>query len=369
MNKMYLSWVVVVGVVLLLVGSVTTVGQAQYLIPQNPQGDVGTAFTYQGRLLNNGSPVNGTCDFRFNLYDDNMLSPTQVAGPVDRSSVTVSDGYFSTSIDFGSGAFTGQGRQLEILVRCPAGSGSYTTLSGMVWLAPAPYALSLQPGAEISSDTAGGLGAVLYVEDTYDGMFASAALKGQSTQGTGVYGAATANSGLNYGVYGETSSSSGYGVYSHGNAHVEGDLTWRAKTSYISVSAAAFRPMADGYDYDNRGDQLWNLDNASDGYVASVQLPHGATVTSMTFYWWDGTSTYDGHCTLYRTAMDGTNTVVMAEAWTSGDAATNSSSQDDSIVYATVDNSQYSYYLYWDLPVAGVGAYGVVIEYTITEPY
>ena len=370
--------------------------------PSSPQADVGTAFTYQGQLKNGSGPVNGTCDFRFNLYTDE-LSPTLVAGPVDRGNVTVSDGYFATSIDFGAGAFTGDGRRLQIAVRCPAGSGSYTTLSGMVMLSAAPYALSLMPGTTIASDSAGQLGSVLHVKDTYTGMLISAALEGKSTQGTGVRGQSASGNGVEgtstsgYGVYGKATSPTGWAVYADGRGYVDdelyvngklysdgnfhalsnaevdgavtvhGDLSWDAKTSYIAVAAAAFHPVVDGYYYSNQGHTLWNDDGDSDYYAAPIQLPHNATVTKLTFYWWDGSSV-DGHCTLYRTDLTG-GEVVMAEAWTSGNAATSDSSQDDTIVYATVDNSQYTYYLYWDLPDMVVAGYGVVIEYTITETY
>ncbi len=45
------------------------------------------------------------------------------------------------------------------------------------------------------------------------------------------------------------------------------------------------------------------------------------------------------------------------------------SSQDTTIDYAAVDNSQYAYYVYWRLPDNAVLGYGAVIEYTFTEPY
>ncbi len=151
-----------------------------------------------------------------------------MTGPVDRSGVSLTDGYFSTSVDFGADAFTGEGRQMQVLVKC-SGDADYVALTGMVSLAAAPYAHSLRPGAEVSSSSAGELGAVVTVEDAYTGSFASTALKGQSSQGTGVYGQGGA-----------------YGLYSQGNAHVEGDLTWRSKTGYISVAAGAFQPMAEG---------------------------------------------------------------------------------------------------------------------------
>ncbi len=88
--------------------------------------------------------MNGTCDFQFSLYDaasgGSQVGSTQTAG-----NVTVSNGYFSVDLDLGSSAFQGDARYLQIAVRCPAGSGSYTTLSGRVALTATPYALAL-PG-------------------------------------------------------------------------------------------------------------------------------------------------------------------------------------------------------------------------------
>ncbi len=50
------------------------------------------------------------------------------------------DGYFTTTLDFGSGAFTGNARWLQIAVR-PAGQGSYTILTPRHELTPTPYSL------------------------------------------------------------------------------------------------------------------------------------------------------------------------------------------------------------------------------------
>ena len=38
--------------------------------PSLSQTPLGTAFTYQGQLKQNGQPVNGPTDLVFNLYDD-----------------------------------------------------------------------------------------------------------------------------------------------------------------------------------------------------------------------------------------------------------------------------------------------------------
>jgi len=37
------------------------------------QDPMGTAFTYQGRLEQGGSPVTGDCDMMFSLWDDDTV--------------------------------------------------------------------------------------------------------------------------------------------------------------------------------------------------------------------------------------------------------------------------------------------------------
>ena len=101
-----------------------------------------TAFTYQGRLTDNGSPANGSYDLTATLFGL-ASGGSPVAGPVTNSAVTVSNGLFTTAIDFGADVFTLSGsnaRLLEIAVR-PAGAGTFTTLSPRQPITPVPYAL------------------------------------------------------------------------------------------------------------------------------------------------------------------------------------------------------------------------------------
>ena len=86
---------------------------------------LGTAFTYQGQLAYNGAPVNDTCDFTFSLWDA-ADSGNQVASNAVHNGVAVSDGLFTVSLDFGSDAFIGDARWLQIYVDC---SSISTTLS------------------------------------------------------------------------------------------------------------------------------------------------------------------------------------------------------------------------------------------------
>lgn len=98
----------------------------------------GTAFTYQGQLTETGSPVTASCDFSFGLWDD-PAAGSQVGSTVSQT-LSVTDGLFITLLDFGSSAFDGDGRYLEIAVGCPTGSG-LTTLTPRQQLTPTPYAL------------------------------------------------------------------------------------------------------------------------------------------------------------------------------------------------------------------------------------
>ncbi|MBL8879464.1 MAG: hypothetical protein JNG88_10125 [Phycisphaerales bacterium] len=107
---------------------------------------IGSAFTYQGRLRQNGNiPPDGNIAFAFRLVDSgNVVIP---GTPVLNQNLFVDGGLFTTTLDFGVSPFGGDRRFLRIAV---AG----TTLSPNPELTPAPYSMfSAAPwvtvGAEI----------------------------------------------------------------------------------------------------------------------------------------------------------------------------------------------------------------------------
>ena len=109
--------------------------------PDAPQAAVGSAFTYQGLLNKNGSPASASCDFQFSLWNA-ANGGSQVGSTLTKTSVAVTKGVFTTSLNFGEAAFlTGEARWLQIAVRCPAGGGGYTTLTSRQTLTTTPYAL------------------------------------------------------------------------------------------------------------------------------------------------------------------------------------------------------------------------------------
>ena len=114
---------------------------------------VGTAFTYQGQLEDNGALANGTYDFRFVLYDDSELG-SPVGSPVYKDNVVVEYGLFTVMLnekgEFGATAFNGSPRWLEVGVRPWDSTGVYETILPRHPLTPTPYAIK-------DDDTLGGL--------------------------------------------------------------------------------------------------------------------------------------------------------------------------------------------------------------------
>jgi hypothetical protein len=99
----------------------------------------GTAFTYQGRLQQNGAPANGSYDLQSTLYDI-ASGGASVAGPITNVAATISNGLFTATLDFGPGLFVGTNRWLEISVRTN-GAGPFVLLNPRQPLTPAPYAI------------------------------------------------------------------------------------------------------------------------------------------------------------------------------------------------------------------------------------
>ncbi len=159
-----------------------------------------------------------------------------------------------------------------------------------------------------------------------------------------------------------------------GATNLNGPVTWKPVTSYVSIPAAAFTPSQPGYDYSNQGHSIFPNNQSSRFYYAEVQLPQGATVTNFVFQWTDLTQTTPtvGSAELFQSQLNGTE-VSMASAVTvsgSGLGFTN----DNTINNGIIDNSMYIYYVKLDLTMDAMFfvstiAHGIVIEYTINKPY
>ena len=89
----------------------------------------GTAFSYQGRLNDGGSPATGIYDLRFTVCDA-LASGNVVAGPLTNSATGVTNGLFMVMLDFG-GVFNGSNYWLEIAARTNGG-GAFTISECMI---------------------------------------------------------------------------------------------------------------------------------------------------------------------------------------------------------------------------------------------
>src|SRR5690349_12538408 len=100
----------------------------------------GTAFSYQGRLTDNGSPANGDYELQFYLRDA-FLGGNPVGTTNTRSITGISNGFFAVTLDFGPNVFNGQDRWLEIGVRTNGSSDPFVPLSPRQAVTPSPYAI------------------------------------------------------------------------------------------------------------------------------------------------------------------------------------------------------------------------------------
>ena len=137
-----------------------------------------TAFTYQGKLNDNGSPANGIYDLRFAVYDAVTNGLSQ--GVVTNAPTTVSNGLFTVQLDFGSGVFNGAARWLEIGVRTNGDVGVYSSLSPRRQVTSAPYAIqasnavaALTASNAITANSAGQLTGTLSASNISNGLIAS----------------------------------------------------------------------------------------------------------------------------------------------------------------------------------------------------
>jgi hypothetical protein len=230
---------------------------------------LGSGFTYQGYLEDSaGHPINGDCDFIFRLWDAES-GGAQVGSDSPAGAINVAKGYFTALLnasgEFGSAAFKGDARWLSVSLRCPAGSGTYTTLTPRQPLTAAPYAISLKPGAQITGQVANGNG--LSATNTTTSGYGFG-IKGQTDaiQGAGVYGYASASGGDVYGVYGVSNSASGYGGVFVGN------------TGIYARSTGGNPIVAYGSDF---SDREFYVSNTGEVYADGTFHPSGADFAEM----------------------------------------------------------------------------------------
>ena len=127
-----------------------------------------TAFNYQGRLDDSGIPASGSYQMQFKLFDS-LGGAGQIGPTIPDVPVTATQGVFSVQLDFGSIAWNGANRWIEISVRHNSGE-SYSTLAPREQIAASPYSIRTLSAA--SADNAlslGGIAASQYLQTNGNG--------------------------------------------------------------------------------------------------------------------------------------------------------------------------------------------------------
>ena len=238
---------------------------------------VGTAFTYQGRLIDANQAAGGLYDFQFKLFDSES-DGNQLGADDNKLEVKVFDGYFTVELDFG-GVFDGNDRWLEIGVR-PGDQNdpnAYSLLSPRQKVTQTPYALYAKSGTpgpqgpqgppgesswqmmmggwDIDYDAPGNVGIGTTSPDekfTVNGGTIKAA--NSLPAGKAIYGMAS-NTGksINYGGYFSAAGAYGRGIYAQGgpsgyaaelvgDVNITGTLTARTKGTATVLVAASDAP-------------------------------------------------------------------------------------------------------------------------------
>lgn len=240
-----------------------------------------SAFTYQGQLKNAGNPAGGLHDLRFRLYDA-LEGGAQVGATFCADDVSVTDGLFNVSLDFGA-EFAGDQRFLEVEVRADTGLDctdptGFATLAPRQALTATPYALGLalplvqttatssdafnvtntgtgdglqfnisnpaSNGEALEGHTNGtgdsvqgintGAGRAAFFQIDNAANTESALLAQTDGSGRAVFGLATAAGGGTYGVFGQSNSTEGRGVYGLATAATGNNYGGRFESSSTS---------------------------------------------------------------------------------------------------------------------------------------
>ncbi len=235
---------------------------------------VNSRINYQGVLKEGGSPVTGSRNFTFRFYTD-VGCAAQVGSSIVLNGVAVNNGLFSVKLDVDQALFDGQALWLGVDV---GSTGSNTACEEIT---PAPYALSLRPGAVI----VGNLSAspILSVTNTYSPTVGAAAVaNGGSSSGDGVSGDSSSGSGVRGfsdsgdGVRG--GSVSGTGVRGSSSNGIGGHFRSFGSSSYALLVESLGGGKAARFDggVEINGD----VNVAGEVYAQSLHTTSGGTTTS-----------------------------------------------------------------------------------------
>jgi hypothetical protein len=221
---------------------------------------MGTAWTYQGRLMDINEPADGLYDFQFNAYESpNSIRP--LASLQDLNDIDVIDGYFTIELDFGNKIYDVNSVWLEIAVRSGdlVDPNAYVILSPRQQITPTPFAIyassaTISPPLHLSDERSEPV-----IEGANSGL--GPGVQGQTSSGAkggvvgrhtetgnygyvgssiyGLYGEIQTDTKNQAAVYGKDNSSGNYGYFGDANYGVYGE-------AYGNENAGVYGKGTDG---------------------------------------------------------------------------------------------------------------------------
>ncbi len=191
-----------------------------------------TAFTYQGRLTDNGGPANGDYSFQFRVLTA-QSNGSQVGGMLTADGVTVTSGRFTVQLDFGAGIFTGPARWLEIGVRPKGSVNAYTILNPRQPITATPYAIQ-----------AANAGVATLANSVPNGAIGSAQLAVNAVQPNNLANGSIGSSKLAAGAAAANLASGGLGGVASGGVILSADpnATSLINAGYVKIGKAFLGP-------------------------------------------------------------------------------------------------------------------------------
>ena len=191
-----------------------------------------TAFTYQGRLTEDGGPANGNYDFQFKVLTA-QSNGSQLGGILTANGVMVTRGRFTVPLDFGAGIFTGPARWLEIGVRPNGSVNAYTTLNPRQPITATPYAIQ-----------AANANVAALANSVPNGAIGSAQLAANAIQATNLANGSIGSAQLAAGAAAANLASGGLGGVASGGVILSPDpnATNLIRAGYVKIGKARLGP-------------------------------------------------------------------------------------------------------------------------------
>jgi hypothetical protein len=362
------------------------------------QVSIGTAFTYQGQLTQNGQPFNGSANLVFDLFASDTGGSS--LGTVSIPNQAISNGLLTAALDFGVSPFTSNSaRWVQVAV-------NGTSLSPRQRLTPAPFSIATRGldvgatgnvgiGTENATDRlevaggnlvlngTGGLGRLVFRSTAIGGHqyewfpdrsgAGALCLYDRTTNYAPLTIAPTGNVGIGESNPAAKLTVAGNAIFS-GAVTVTGSITMGASARVASVNPSAFVPQDSFYQFDRLPAGQPALSGTSIGntmrFYANVQLPQGAVITSLVLQCFDN-APQDVAVTLRAVSNDPSGTSVIGSVTSTG---TNSTWQtfSSAVPNVVVNNAASSYMLFatWNVPspYSNIRLGNIQINYTVTNP-